>query len=98
MTPNAHALAREFVLFDNFYVDAEVSYDGHAFSTGRVRDRRRREVLADQLRRPRRPYLSEGGGKMRNAYGNVAAPLERLHLGRLRAQEGQRPQLRRVRR
>ena len=33
-TPNAHALAREFVLLDNFYVDAEVSYDGHAFSTG----------------------------------------------------------------
>ena len=33
MTPNAHALAREFVLFDNFYVDAEVSNDGHAYST-----------------------------------------------------------------
>src|SRR5207247_3637581 len=33
VTPNAHALAREFVLLDNFYVDAEVSYDGHAFST-----------------------------------------------------------------
>ena len=25
VTPNAHALAREFVLLDNFYVDAEVS-------------------------------------------------------------------------
>ena len=34
VTPNAHALAREFVLLDNFYVDAEVSYDGHSFSTG----------------------------------------------------------------
>jgi len=34
VTPNAHAIAREFVLLDNFYVDAEVSYDGHAFSTG----------------------------------------------------------------
>ena len=33
VTPNAHALAREFVLLDNFYVDAEVSADGHAFST-----------------------------------------------------------------
>ena len=31
---NAHALARQFVTLDNFYVDAEVSYDGHAFSTG----------------------------------------------------------------
>ena len=27
VTPNAHALAKEFVLFDNFYVDAEVSHD-----------------------------------------------------------------------
>jgi DNA-binding beta-propeller fold protein YncE len=33
ITPNAHALAQNFVLFDNFYVDAEVSYNGHAFST-----------------------------------------------------------------
>ena len=33
VTPNAHALAREFVTLDNFYVNAEVSYSGHAFST-----------------------------------------------------------------
>ncbi|MGH9840603.1 MAG: beta-propeller fold lactonase family protein [Blastocatellia bacterium] len=32
ITPNQHALAREFVLFDNFYVDAEVSADGHNWS------------------------------------------------------------------
>jgi hypothetical protein len=32
VTPNQHALAREFVLFDNFYVDAEVSADGHNWS------------------------------------------------------------------
>ena len=31
-TPNQHALAREFVLLDNFYVDAEVSADGHNWS------------------------------------------------------------------
>ncbi|MEJ7779328.1 MAG: bifunctional YncE family protein/alkaline phosphatase family protein [Daejeonella sp.] len=31
-TPNHHALAREFVLLDNFYVDAEVSADGHNWS------------------------------------------------------------------
>lgn len=34
ITPNQHALAREFVLLDNFYVDAEVSADGHNWSTG----------------------------------------------------------------
>ena len=33
VTPNLHALANEFVLLDNFYVDAEVSADGHNWST-----------------------------------------------------------------
>ena len=32
VTPNLHALARQFVLLDNFYVDAEVSADGHNWS------------------------------------------------------------------
>lgn len=32
-TPNQHALAKQFVLLDNFYVDAEVSADGHNWST-----------------------------------------------------------------
>ena len=31
-TPNQHALAEQFVLLDNFYVDAEVSADGHNWS------------------------------------------------------------------
>jgi len=34
ITPNLHALAREFVLLDNFYCDAEVSADGHNWSMG----------------------------------------------------------------
>lgn len=34
ITPNIHALANEFVLLDNFYVDAEVSADGHNWSMG----------------------------------------------------------------
>jgi YVTN family beta-propeller protein len=32
VTPNHHALARQFVLLDNFYCDAEVSADGHNWS------------------------------------------------------------------
>ena len=32
ITPNIHALANEYVLLDNFYVDAEVSADGHNWS------------------------------------------------------------------
>jgi hypothetical protein len=34
ITPNLHTLAKEFVLLDNFYVDAEVSADGHNWSMG----------------------------------------------------------------
>jgi YVTN family beta-propeller protein len=34
VTPNHHKIAREFVLLDNFYVDAEVSADGHEWSMG----------------------------------------------------------------
>jgi len=34
VTPNQHALAKQFVLLDNFYVDAEVSEDGHNWSMG----------------------------------------------------------------
>lgn len=33
ITPNQHKLASEFVLLDNFYVDGEVSADGHNWST-----------------------------------------------------------------
>ncbi len=34
ITPNQHALVKEFVLLDNFYVDGEVSADGHNWSLG----------------------------------------------------------------
>jgi hypothetical protein len=34
VTPNHHALAAEFVLLDNFYVDADVSADGHEWTMG----------------------------------------------------------------
>ena len=32
-TPNQHKLVKDFVLLDNFYVDGEVSMDGHNWST-----------------------------------------------------------------
>jgi YVTN family beta-propeller protein len=34
ITPNHHALVKEFVLFDNFYVNGEVSADGHNWTMG----------------------------------------------------------------
>jgi len=34
VTPNQHAITRHFVLLDNFYVDGEVSADGHNWTMG----------------------------------------------------------------
>ena len=34
ITPNQHKLVKEFVLLDNFYVDGEVSADGHNWTMG----------------------------------------------------------------
>ena len=97
MTPNAHALAREFVVFDNFYVDAEVSYDGHAYSTGAYATDFVEKIWPTNYGGRGARYMSEGGGKMRNAYGNVDGAAQRLHLGCLQPREGDRAQLRRVR-
>ncbi len=36
ITPNQHKLAREFVLLDNFYVNSDVSADGHNWSTAAI--------------------------------------------------------------
>jgi hypothetical protein len=74
VTPNAHALAKTFTTFDNFYVDAEVSYDGHAFSTGAYATDFVEKMWPANYGRREGLYLSEGGYKMRNPYGNIAAP------------------------
>lgn len=34
ITPNLHKIAKQFVLLDNFYVDGEVSADGHNWTMG----------------------------------------------------------------
>lgn len=36
ITPNEHSLARQFGVLDNFYVSAEVSADGHEWSTAAI--------------------------------------------------------------
>lgn len=74
VTPNAHALARQFVLLDNFYVDAEVSADGHSFSTGGYASDFIEKTWPMNYADRGGAYLSQGGGKNRNAYGNIAAP------------------------
>jgi len=74
VTPNAHALAREFVTLDNFYVNAEVSYSGHAFSTAAYATDIVEKIWPTNYGSRGGPYLSEGGGQMRNPFGNIAAP------------------------
>jgi DNA-binding beta-propeller fold protein YncE len=74
VTPNAHALAQTFDLFDNFYVDADVSYNGHAFSTAAYATDFVQKMWQTYTAGRGGPYLSEGGGIMRTPYGNVSAP------------------------
>jgi len=74
ITPNAHALATEFVLFDNFYVDAEVSYDGHSFSMGAYATDAAEKLWPTLYGQRGGLYLAEGGQAMRNPYGNLVAP------------------------
>ncbi len=61
ITPNHHALAREFVLLDNFYVDSEVSADGHEWSMGAYASDFVERIWPLGYRGDRRvPYPSEG--------------------------------------
>jgi len=76
VTPNAHALAREFALFDNFYVDAEVSNDGHAYSTAAYATDAVEKLWPTLYGQRGGLYLSEGGHEIRNNYGNLAAPAD----------------------
>ncbi len=61
VTPNHHALAREFVLLDNFYVESEVSADGHEWSMGAYASDFVERIWPVGYRGDRRvPYPSEG--------------------------------------
>src|SRR5207302_1254912 len=90
VTPNAHMLAEGFVLFDNFYVDADVSADGHAFSTAAYATDFIEKTWQTYAGNRGGRYLSEGDGLFRNPFGNLSAPTPRamvadndLALGRL---------------
>ena len=76
VTPNAHALAREFALLDNFYVNSEVSYNGHEFSTGAYATDFVEKIWPMNYADRGGRYFSggRGGGARRNLYGNIAAP------------------------
>jgi YVTN family beta-propeller protein len=61
ITPNIHALAREFVLLDNLYCDAEVSADGHNWSMGAYATDYVEKTWPSQYSGRRRTYDYEGG-------------------------------------
>src|ERR1051326_5629035 len=61
VTPNHHALAEQFVLFDNLYADGEVSATGHAWSAA---------AYATDFAEKRWPVVYSGRGNttLSNAY------------------------------
>jgi YVTN family beta-propeller protein len=75
VTPNAHGIAESFVLLDNFYVDADVSADGHAFSTAAYATDFIEKTWQTYAGNRGGRYLSEGDGIFRNPFGNLSTPL-----------------------
>jgi len=76
ITPNAHVLSRTYVTLDNFYVDAEVSYDGHAFSTAAYATDAVEKMWPTNYGGRGGVYTSEGGWGDRNPYGNLSTPAD----------------------
>jgi DNA-binding beta-propeller fold protein YncE len=68
VTPNAHALARRWVLFDNFYCDGEVSADGHEW-TDRAFAGDYNEKTWPQIYSRRRPWDLDDGEDLVNPRG-----------------------------
>jgi YVTN family beta-propeller protein len=58
--PNHFKLAREYVLFDNFYVNADVSADGHNWSTAAIAPDYTQRLWPNSYARRRRHYDYEG--------------------------------------
>ncbi len=61
ITPNEHALARQFGLLDNFYDSGEVSGDGHPWSTSAITTDYGERAWQIAYRGQERDYDSEGG-------------------------------------
>ncbi|HYL36884.1 MAG TPA: beta-propeller fold lactonase family protein [Bryobacteraceae bacterium] len=59
--PNHHKLAREFVLFDNFYVNGDVSADGHNWSTSAIANDFVEKLWPNNYAGRTRAYGFEGG-------------------------------------
>ena len=99
ITPNAHALAQNFVALRQFLRRRRRQLRrSRVFDRG-VRDRRHPEDVADVLRRTAAACISaRAAASCATRSATSRAPQRRLHLGLRAARQRQRPQLRRVRR
>jgi len=61
IAPNHHKLAREFVLLDNFYVNADVSADGHNWSSAAIAPPYVQRMWPNSYAARRKHYDYEGG-------------------------------------
>ena len=61
ITPNHHKLANEFVLLDNFYVNADVSADGHNWTTAAIAPDYVQRLWPNSYAGRRKTYDYEGG-------------------------------------
>ncbi len=61
ISPNHHKLAREFVLLDNFYVSADVSADGHNWTTAGIAPDYVQRMWPNSYGGRRKHYDYEGG-------------------------------------
>jgi len=60
-TPNHRKLAREFVLLDNFYVNSDVSADGHNWATAAIAPDYTQKMWQNSYASRRKNYDYEGG-------------------------------------
>jgi YVTN family beta-propeller protein len=58
--PNHYKLAREFVLFDNFYVNSDVSADGHSWATASIAPDYVQKLWPNEYAQRRKHYDFEG--------------------------------------
>jgi YVTN family beta-propeller protein len=74
VTPNAHALAERFGTFDRFFVNAEVSADGHNWSTAAYATDYTQKTVPTNYSGDGRTYDYEGSNKDRIPAEDVAEP------------------------
>jgi DNA-binding beta-propeller fold protein YncE len=61
VTPNLHQLARQFVTFDNFYENSDVSADGHNWADAAIAPDFTMKLWPNEYARRSRTYAFEGG-------------------------------------